>query len=172
MALAVSHKDTQRLCELLGASDGPGATDYDVDVSGNDIVVRCFRKIQYENGTMYEGFVDMSTGLADGQGCVTWSANAGRSSRKSYTGLFSAGLTAERVNFTWREHRHGQISTGNHSYNGTVEVMKRCCSSFTAIQFCSRHTMSKLTAETQNAGKNGRVDRQGLHTVRHIRGTH
>ncbi len=47
---------------------------YDVDVSGNDIVVRCFRKIQYENGTMYESFVDMSTGLADGQGCVTRSA--------------------------------------------------------------------------------------------------
>ncbi len=70
----MSHKDTQRLCELLGASDGPGATDYDVDVSGNDIVVRCFRKIQYENGTMYESFVDMSTGLADGKGCVTRSA--------------------------------------------------------------------------------------------------
>ncbi len=87
------------------------------------------RKITYENGTVYEGFVDVSTGLANGEGSVTWGASAGRSSRRAYTGQFTAGRTAERLKFTWKEKRSGQIGVGNHSYNGTVEV-GACCAEF------------------------------------------
>jgi hypothetical protein len=74
---------------------------------------------------MYEGFVDVATGLADGEGSVTWGASAGRSSRRTYTGQFTAGRTAERVKFTWKEKRPGQISVGSHAYNGTVEVSQQ-----------------------------------------------
>ncbi len=73
----------------------------------------------------------MDTGLADGEGSVTWGASAGRSSRRSYTGQFTAGRTAERVRFTWKEKRPGQIGVGNHAYNGTVEVGS--CSALFAI---------------------------------------
>jgi hypothetical protein len=41
---------------------GPGDPQalYDVDVGnvGDDIIVRCHRKIVYPNGTIYSGFVD------------------------------------------------------------------------------------------------------------------
>ena len=113
-------RDTAQLCELVGGPGDPQAL-YDVDVGG-DIIVRCHRKIVYPNGTIYSGFVDTATGLPDGEGSVTWGASAGRSSRKSYTGRFAAGLTAERLRFAWKEQRAGQISTGHHSYIGTVEV--------------------------------------------------
>lgn len=84
--------------------------------------VRRHRKVTYDNGTVYEGFVNVATGLADGEGSVTWGPTAGRSSRKTYTGQFTAGRTAERVKFKWTEKRPGQISVGSHAYNGTVEV--------------------------------------------------
>jgi hypothetical protein len=72
--LALDTKDTAQLCELL---EGPGDSQaYDVDV-GNDIIVRCHRKIVYPNGTVYIGFVDTATGLPDGEGSVTWGASAG-----------------------------------------------------------------------------------------------
>ena len=120
--LALAARDTAQLCELVNVG-GPGDPQvlYDVDV-GDDIIVRCHRKIVYPNGTIYSGFVDTATGLPDGEGSVTWGASAGRSSRKSYTGRFAAGLTAERLRFAWKEQRAGQISTGHHSYIGTVEV--------------------------------------------------
>jgi DNA-directed RNA polymerase subunit RPC12/RpoP len=119
--LALDTKDTAQLCELL---EGTGDLQaYDVDV-GNDIIVRCHRKIVYPNGTVYTGFVDTATGLADGEGTVTWGASAGRCSRKCYTGQFSAGLTTERLKFTWKEQRVGQAGMGHHSYIGTVEVMR------------------------------------------------
>ncbi len=75
----------------------------------------------YDNGTVYEGFVNVAMGLADGEGSVTWGRTAGRSSRKSCTGHFTAGRTAERVKIKWTEQRPGQISVGSHAYNGTVE---------------------------------------------------
>jgi hypothetical protein len=66
--LALDTKDAAQLCELL---EGPGDSQaYDVDV-GNDIIVRCHRKIVYPNGTVYIGFVDTATGLPDGEGSVT-----------------------------------------------------------------------------------------------------
>ncbi len=124
--LALAARDSAQLCELVG---GPGDQQalYDVDV-GDDIIVRCHRKIVYPNGTIYSGFVDTATGLPDGEGSVTWGASAGRASRKSYTGRFAAGLTAERLKFAWKEQRAGQISAGHHSYIGTVEVAQLFCS--------------------------------------------
>ena len=89
--LALDTKDAAQLCELL---EGPGDSQaYDVDV-GNDIIVRCHRKIVYPNGTVYIGFVDTATGLPDGEGSVTWGASAGRFSCKCYTGQFSAAASA------------------------------------------------------------------------------
>ena len=38
---------------------------YDVDV-GEDIIVRCHRKIVYPNGTIYNGFVDTATRMRAG----------------------------------------------------------------------------------------------------------
>ena len=80
--LALDTKDAAQLCELL---EGPGDSQaYDVDV-GNDIIVRCHRKIVYPNGTVYIGFVDTATGLPDGEGSVTW----GASILTDYTGRYS-----------------------------------------------------------------------------------
>jgi hypothetical protein len=121
LAAAVAQKDVRRMCELLGESKQPSQPAFNVDVS-RGIILRAQRKIQYENGTVYTGFVDVATGLPDGEGCVTWGAAAGRSSRKSYTGIFSAGLTEERLMFKWIEKRPGQACSGQHAYNGTVEV--------------------------------------------------
>ena len=39
---------------------------FDVDIQASDIIVRSHRTICYENGTVYKGFVDVTTGLADG----------------------------------------------------------------------------------------------------------
>ncbi len=100
----------------------------------------------YDNGTVYEGFVNVATGLADGEGSVAWGPTAGRSSRRSYTGLFAAGRTAERVKFTFKEKRPGQIGVGNHSYNGTVEV-----SSFTAL-FTFRFPFQPMHPEQVETG--------------------
>lgn len=119
--VALDTQDTAQLCELVGGAGDLQAL-YDVDI-GKDVIVRCHRKIVYPNGTVYIGFVDTATGLPDGEGSVTWGASAGRSSRKCYTGQFSAGLTTERVKFTWKEQREGQACTGHHSYIGTVEVV-------------------------------------------------
>jgi lipoprotein-anchoring transpeptidase ErfK/SrfK len=94
---------------------------YDIDICASDIIVRSHRTICYENGTVYEGFVEVTKGLADGEGRVTWGASAGRSNRKTYTGQFTAGRKAERVKIK----RPGQIGIGNHAYNGTVEVSRR-----------------------------------------------
>ena len=94
---------------------------------GDKIVVRTRRSIIWDNGTVFEGFVDASTGKPDGEGTVTWGANAGRSKRKYYSGLFTAGFTAERVSFDWHEQRPGQPHKGHHAYRGTVEVCHPYC---------------------------------------------
>ena len=111
-----------RRCCPWPASKAKSSETYPTSVainrSGNNIAV----KLTYDNGTVYEGFVNVATGLADGEGSVTWGPKAGRSSRKTYTGQFTAGRTAERVKFKWTEKRPGQISVGSHAYNGTVEV--------------------------------------------------
>ena len=126
---ALSHKDARGLCKLLQDGHGPA---FDFNIQENEIILRCHRKVSYENGTVYEGFVDVATGLADGEGSVTWGPSAGRSSRRAYSGQFTAGRTAERVKFTWKEKRAGQIGVGSHAYNGTVEV-SRCCGVFFAF---------------------------------------
>ena len=36
---------------------------FDVDIQASDIIVRSHRTICYENGTVYEGFVDVTKGL-------------------------------------------------------------------------------------------------------------
>ena len=144
---ALSQKDVRALCELMQAD--AAAPAFDVNIQAGDLIVsqslrqllysalsfsciihsntlhtqvRRFRKIRYDNGTAYEGFVDETTGLPDGDGTVTWGASAGRSRGKSYTGRFAAGLTADRIKFTWKEHRAGQACAGHHAYCGTVEV--------------------------------------------------
>ena len=117
---ALGQKNTRLLVDLFaGTADLPV---FDIDVSRDKLVLRRFRKIRYDNGTAYEGFVDETTGLPDGDGTVTWGASAGRSRGKSYTGRFAAGLTADRIKFTWNEHRAGQACAGHHAYCGTVEV--------------------------------------------------
>ena len=81
-------------CASSIARGDAAATVFDVDIQASDIIVRSHRTICYENGTVYEGFVDVTKGLADGEGRVTWGASAGRSNRKTYTGQFTAGRTA------------------------------------------------------------------------------
>ena len=39
---------------------------FDVDIQASDIIVRSHRTICFENGTVYKGFVDVTTGMADG----------------------------------------------------------------------------------------------------------
>jgi hypothetical protein len=135
MQLALSQRDARGLVQLLQA-DATASTLFDIDIQASDIIVRSHRTISYENGTVYEGFVNVATGLADGEGSVTWGPSAGRSSRRAYSGQFTAGRTAERVKFKWTEKRAGQIGVGSHAYNGTVEVSK-CCVEFSLhFWFC------------------------------------
>jgi hypothetical protein len=89
----VSQKDARGLVQLLQAD--AAAQVIDVDIQASDIIARSHRTICYKNGTVYEGFVDVKTGLADGEGRVTWGASAGRSNRKTYTGQFTARRTAK-----------------------------------------------------------------------------
>jgi hypothetical protein len=130
---ALSQKNTHLLVNLFsGTADLP---IFDVDVS-DKLILRRFRKIRYDNGTVYEGFVDEATGRPDGDGTVTWGPSAGRSRGKSYAGRFAAGLTADRIKFTWREHRAGQACAGHHAYCGTVEVGR--CFAFLARKASDR----------------------------------
>ena len=110
-----------------------------MDLRDGDLVVRSRRSATFPNGSVYEGFVDTRTGLADGAGCVKWGPGAGLSSGRSYNGLFSAGFTAERVSFHWKEQRPGQPHKGQHAYKGTVEVCAHfCCSFAVSILRCSQ----------------------------------
>jgi hypothetical protein len=54
--LVLAARDTAQLCEFVGGPGDPQAL-YDDDV-GDDIIVRCHRKIIYLHGTIYSGFVD------------------------------------------------------------------------------------------------------------------
>ena len=143
---ALTQKSTRLLVNLFsGTADLPM---FDIDVS-DKLVLRRFRKIRYDNGTAYDGFVDETTGLPDGDGTVTWGASAGRSRGKSYTGRFAAGLTADRIKFTWREHRAGQACAGHHAYCGTVEVGR--CFAFVARGLVTKRAQVQSGAWTGNA---------------------
>jgi len=53
---------------------------FDVDIQASDIIVRSHRKICYENGMVYKGFVDVTTGLADCE-CFVLPRDAGSALR-------------------------------------------------------------------------------------------
>ena len=149
---ALTRADSLRLCELLQPEKKAGP-EHEIGLKGDKIVVRTLRSISWDNGTVFEGFVDAATGKPDGEGTVTWGATAGRSKRKSYSGLFTAGFTAERVSFDWNGQRPGQAHKGHHAYHGTVEVCHPCC-----------HFLRLLM---QSSGFERCVDRRSFHRVRH-----